>query len=82
MKYLLLLCLASSAYAQESAIDRLRQQGRDLMENVYRRPEVVEYCTKNPQGSIAVKLNGEEYAYTVDCVAWKAYVALVEAGVR
>jgi hypothetical protein len=52
------------------------------MENVYRRPTVIEYCQKNPEGSITVRLNGDENTYTVDCVAWRAYMALREAGIR
>lgn len=73
------------AFAQDpnTPISKLRQQGRDLFENVYRRPEVVKFCADNPEGSITVRLNGDpSHDFTVDCIARRAYMALAEAGVR
>lgn len=86
MRYLaglsLLVTTIASAQDQSTPISKLRQQGRELYENVYRRPDVVRFCTENPDGYITVKMNGDEHDFTVDCVARRAYLALVEAGVR
>lgn len=87
MRYVLALSLmlASTAFAQDpnTPISKLRQQGRDLFENVYRRPEVEKFCAANPEGSITVRLNGDpSHDFTVDCVARRAYLALADAGVR
>lgn len=84
--FVLLLVLSAAVTAQEpqnTPIGRLRRQSYELFENVYRRPEVEKFCTANPEGEIAVQVDGPNSdRFIVDCVARKAYLALIEAGVR
>lgn len=82
----LALLLSATSFAQEqqdTPISRLRRQSYELFENVYRRPEVAAFCMKNPEGEISVRVDGpNSEPFIVDCVARKAYLALVEAGIR
>lgn len=81
MRYAWLVVLAAfpaSGQVIREGLSEMRRQGLELMLAVYRRPDVAEWCEKNPDGEITVQVNGQEAQFTVLCRTRREFLALIE----
>lgn len=77
---LLAAMLAAPVHGQviREGLNKIRQQGLELMLTVYRRADVAEYCEKNPEAEFTIQVNGPNAEYTVHCPTRREFLALIE----
>lgn len=75
---LLVLPLAASGQEIREGLSKIRQEGLEIMLTVYRRPDVADWCEKNPEGEMTIQVNGPGSVLTVHCRTRREFLALLE----
>lgn len=73
-----LLAFPASGQVIREGLSRIRQEGVAIMVAVYRRPDVAEWCAKNPEGEMTIRVNGAGSELTVHCPTRREFLALLE----
>jgi hypothetical protein len=73
-----LVALPIEGQVIREGLTKMRQEGMEIMLAVYRRPDVADYCEKNPDKEFTVRVNGEGSEITVHCPTRREFLALIE----
>ena len=82
-KAIVVLLLVVSAFpasgqAIREGLDKIRREGLEIMLAVYRRPDVVDWCMKNPDSEMTVRTDGPSSEITISCKTRREFLALIE----